>query len=69
MPSKRTSAAARAAAATVAAAAAAAAPMTAVAIEQLIEARVFGALANHETLQNITKGHGDDSHNSSTGTR
>ncbi|GKC56275.1 hypothetical protein Tco_1083873, partial [Tanacetum coccineum] len=47
MPPKRTSAAARAAAAT---ATAAAAPMTASAIEQLIEARVSAALANHETL-------------------
>ncbi|GJZ52943.1 putative reverse transcriptase domain-containing protein [Tanacetum coccineum] len=43
--------------------AAAAAPMTAVAVEQLIEARVSAALANHETLQNSTNGHGDGSHN------
>ncbi|GKD82522.1 hypothetical protein Tco_1349361 [Tanacetum coccineum] len=44
MPPRRTFAAtARAAAAT-------AAPMTAVAVEQLIEARVSAALANHETL-------------------
>ncbi|GJU66450.1 putative reverse transcriptase domain-containing protein [Tanacetum coccineum] len=65
MPPKRTSAAARAAAAT----AAAAAPMTAAAVEQLIEARVSAALANHETLRNSTNGHGDGSHNSGTGTR
>ncbi|GKF14211.1 hypothetical protein Tco_0055673, partial [Tanacetum coccineum] len=68
MPPKRTSAAARAANAT-SAAAAAAAPMTAAAVEQLIEARVFAALANHETLRNSTNGHGDGSHNSGTGTR
>ncbi|GKE59375.1 putative reverse transcriptase domain-containing protein [Tanacetum coccineum] len=64
MPPKRTSAAA-----TVAATTAAAAPMTAAAVEQLIEARVSAALANHETLQNSTNGHGDGSHNSGTGTR
>ncbi|GJX74349.1 putative reverse transcriptase domain-containing protein [Tanacetum coccineum] len=52
-----------------AAAAAAAAPMTAAAIEQLIEARVSAALANHETLRNSTNGHGDGSHNSDTGIR
>ncbi|GJV41320.1 putative reverse transcriptase domain-containing protein [Tanacetum coccineum] len=52
-----------------AAAAAAIAPMTAAAIEQLIEARVSAALANHETLRNSTNGHGDGSHNSGTGTR
>ncbi|GJV78937.1 hypothetical protein Tco_1514807 [Tanacetum coccineum] len=46
MPPKRTSAAA-------ARAAAAVASMTATDVEQLIEARVFEALANHETLQNI----------------
>ncbi|GKE65669.1 hypothetical protein Tco_1519830 [Tanacetum coccineum] len=52
MPPKRTStAAARAAAAVrVATAAAAAAPMTAAAVEKLIEARVSEALANHKTL-------------------
>ncbi|GKB71804.1 hypothetical protein Tco_0933216, partial [Tanacetum coccineum] len=33
------------------AAAAAVAPMTAAAVEQLIEARVSAALANHETLR------------------
>ncbi|GKA55557.1 reverse transcriptase domain-containing protein, partial [Tanacetum coccineum] len=44
-------------------------PMTAVAVEKLIEARVPVALANHETLQNRTNGHGDGSHNSDTGTR
>ncbi|GJV70098.1 putative reverse transcriptase domain-containing protein [Tanacetum coccineum] len=60
MPPKRTSAAATAAAA---------APMTAAAVEQLIEARVSAALANHETLRNSTNGHGDGSHNSGTGTR
>ncbi|GJS36958.1 hypothetical protein Tco_0535340 [Tanacetum coccineum] len=41
-----------------------AAPMTAATVEQLIEARVSAALANHETLRNITNGHGDGSHNS-----
>ncbi|GKA86972.1 hypothetical protein Tco_0808683 [Tanacetum coccineum] len=46
MPPRRSSATARAAAA----AARAAAPMTAAAVEQLIEARVSAALANHETL-------------------
>ncbi|GJW99756.1 putative reverse transcriptase domain-containing protein [Tanacetum coccineum] len=51
------------------AAAAAAAPMTAAAVEQLIEARVSAALANHETLRNSTNGHGDGSHNSDTGIR
>ncbi|GJV64119.1 putative reverse transcriptase domain-containing protein, partial [Tanacetum coccineum] len=60
MPLKRTSAAATAAAA---------APMTAIAVEQLIESRVSAALANHETLRNSTNGHGDGSHNSGTGTR
>ncbi|GJZ88128.1 putative reverse transcriptase domain-containing protein [Tanacetum coccineum] len=58
MPPKRTSAAT-----------AAAAPMTAAAVEQLIEARVSTALANHETLRNSTNGHGDESHNSDTGIR
>ncbi|GKA67198.1 hypothetical protein Tco_0767006 [Tanacetum coccineum] len=47
----------------------AAAPMTAAAVEQLIEARMSAALANHETLQNSTNGHGDGSHNSDTGIR
>ncbi|GJU39023.1 putative reverse transcriptase domain-containing protein [Tanacetum coccineum] len=51
------------------AAAAAAAPMTAAAVEQLIEARVSAALANHETLRNSTNGQGDGSHNSDTGIR
>ncbi|GJX84227.1 hypothetical protein Tco_0335001 [Tanacetum coccineum] len=72
MPPKRTFAAtARAATATarVDAAAAAAAPMTADVVEQLIEARVSAALANHETLRNSTHRHGDGSHNSGTGTR
>ncbi|GKC45648.1 putative reverse transcriptase domain-containing protein [Tanacetum coccineum] len=62
MPPRRCSATARAAAA-------AAAPMTATAIEQLIEARVSAALANHETLRNNTNGHGDRSHNSGIGNR
>ncbi|GJY39281.1 ribonuclease H-like domain-containing protein [Tanacetum coccineum] len=67
MPPRRSSATARAAAAAAraaaaaaaraaAAATAAAAPMTAAAVEQLIEARVSVALANHETLQNSTNG-------------
>ncbi|GKD89395.1 putative reverse transcriptase domain-containing protein [Tanacetum coccineum] len=45
------------------------APMTAAAVEQLIEARVSAALANHETLRNSSNGHGDGSHNSDTRTR
>ncbi|GJX55507.1 putative reverse transcriptase domain-containing protein [Tanacetum coccineum] len=71
MPPKRSSATARAAAASAraAAAAAAAAPITVAAVEQLIEARVFTALANHETLRNNTNGHGDGSHNSGIGNR
>ncbi|GKF12007.1 hypothetical protein Tco_0049933, partial [Tanacetum coccineum] len=68
MPPRRSSATARAAA-TATARAAAATPMTVAAIEQLIEARVFATLANHETLQNSTNGHGDGSHNSETGIR
>ncbi|GKE14457.1 hypothetical protein Tco_1422034 [Tanacetum coccineum] len=52
MPPRRTSAAAR----TVAATPAATAPMTAITVEQLIEARVSAALANHETLRNSTNG-------------
>ncbi|GKA65355.1 reverse transcriptase domain-containing protein [Tanacetum coccineum] len=56
MPPKRTSAAAMAAAA----------PMTAVAVEQLIKARVSTALANHETLRNSINGHDDGSYNSHT---
>ncbi|GKF90847.1 hypothetical protein Tco_0274548, partial [Tanacetum coccineum] len=40
--------------------------MTVVAVEKLIEARVSAALAYHDTLQNITNGHGDESHNSDT---
>ncbi|GKG03265.1 hypothetical protein Tco_0310901, partial [Tanacetum coccineum] len=47
MPPKRSSATARSAAAR---ATAAATPMTPVDVEQLIEARVSAALANHETL-------------------
>ncbi|GJY06249.1 hypothetical protein Tco_0373303 [Tanacetum coccineum] len=62
MPPRRSSATARAAAT-------AATPITAAAVKQLIEARVFVALANHETLQNSTNGHGDGSHNSDTGIR
>ncbi|GJQ99659.1 hypothetical protein Tco_0522644 [Tanacetum coccineum] len=53
MPPRRNSATVRAATAAVraaAAAAAAAAPITAAVVEQLIEARVSAALANHETL-------------------
>ncbi|GKF51588.1 hypothetical protein Tco_0148055 [Tanacetum coccineum] len=66
MPLRRSSAVARAvaAAARAAAAATAAALMTATAVEQLSEARVSTALANHETLRNSTNGHGDRSHNS-----
>ncbi|GJW47905.1 hypothetical protein Tco_0079551 [Tanacetum coccineum] len=66
MPPRRSSATARAA---VAAARAAAAPITAAAVKQLIEARVSVALANHETLQNNTNAHGNESHNSGTGNR
>ncbi|GKB62880.1 putative reverse transcriptase domain-containing protein [Tanacetum coccineum] len=67
MPPRRSFATARAAATTAArVAAAAATPMTAATVEQLIEARVSAALANHETLQNSTNGHGDGSHNSDT---
>ncbi|GKF33775.1 putative reverse transcriptase domain-containing protein [Tanacetum coccineum] len=62
MPPRRTSAATTRAAVR----AAAAAPMTAAAVEQLIEARVYVALVNHETLRNSTNGHGDRSHNSDT---
>ncbi|GJV19805.1 hypothetical protein Tco_1368825 [Tanacetum coccineum] len=50
MPPKRTSVAAAKAAAAARAAVAAAAPKTVVVVEQLIEARVSAALANHETL-------------------
>ncbi|GJR85901.1 putative reverse transcriptase domain-containing protein [Tanacetum coccineum] len=68
MPPRRSSATARAAtAATRAAIAAAGTPMTAAAVEQLIEARVSAALSNHETLRNSTNGQGDRSHNSDTG--
>ncbi|GKG49327.1 hypothetical protein Tco_0515779, partial [Tanacetum coccineum] len=69
MPSKRTFAATARDATATARAAVAAAPMTAATVEQLIEARVSTALANHETLQNSTHGYGDGSHNSGTGTR
>ncbi|GJX94385.1 putative reverse transcriptase domain-containing protein [Tanacetum coccineum] len=58
MPPRRSSTSARAAAA--------ATPMTAAAVEQLIEGRVSAALANHETFRNSTNGHGDGSHNSDT---
>ncbi|GKA40298.1 hypothetical protein Tco_0732891, partial [Tanacetum coccineum] len=66
IPPRRSSATARAAAAAVAAAVAL---MTAAAVEQLIEARMSAALANHETLRNSTNGHGDGSHNSSIGNK
>ncbi|GKF12612.1 hypothetical protein Tco_0050538 [Tanacetum coccineum] len=66
MSPRRTSATTSRAAA---AAVAAAAPMTVVAVEQLIKARVSAELANHETLRNSTNGHGDGSHNSDTGIR
>ncbi|GJZ38152.1 putative reverse transcriptase domain-containing protein [Tanacetum coccineum] len=71
MPPKRSSATARAAAVAARAVAAATAttPMTTSAVEQLIEARVSAALANHETLRNSTNRHGDGSHNSETGIR
>ncbi|GKG32845.1 hypothetical protein Tco_0430355, partial [Tanacetum coccineum] len=58
--------AAATAAARAAAATAAATPMTTAAVEQLIEARVSTALANHETLQNNINGQGNESHNSMT---
>nr|GEV64029.1 putative reverse transcriptase domain-containing protein [Tanacetum cinerariifolium] len=48
------------------AAAAAVTPMTAAAVEQLIEVRVYATLINHETLQNSTNSQGDGSHNSDT---
>nr|GEY22168.1 putative reverse transcriptase domain-containing protein [Tanacetum cinerariifolium] len=66
MPPKRTSATARSTTAATRAAVVAAAPITAAVVEQLIEARVFAALANHETLRNSINGHGDGSHNSHT---
>ncbi|GKE18416.1 reverse transcriptase domain-containing protein [Tanacetum coccineum] len=68
MPPSRSSATARAAA-RAATAVAAAAPMTDVAVEQLIKARVSAALANHETLRNSTNGYGDESHNSGIGNK
>ncbi|GJU23336.1 reverse transcriptase domain-containing protein [Tanacetum coccineum] len=68
MPLSRSSATARAAPAIVRATVAAA-PMTAIAVEQLIEARVSVALANHETLRNSTNGHGDRSHNFGIGNK
>ncbi|GJZ27681.1 putative reverse transcriptase domain-containing protein [Tanacetum coccineum] len=63
IPPRRSFATARAAAA---ATAAAATPMIVAAVEQLIKARVSVELANHDTLQNSTNGHGDGSHNSKT---
>ncbi|GKG58964.1 hypothetical protein Tco_0602673, partial [Tanacetum coccineum] len=63
MPLRRSSATTRAVAAA-ARAAVAAALMTVAAVEQLIEARVYAALTNHETLRNSTNGHNDGSHNS-----
>ncbi|GKC52580.1 putative reverse transcriptase domain-containing protein [Tanacetum coccineum] len=70
-PRRTSTATARVAAAATraAAAVAAAAPMIVAAVKQLIEARVSAALANHETLQNISNGYGDGSHNSDTGIR
>ncbi|GKG25212.1 hypothetical protein Tco_0395840, partial [Tanacetum coccineum] len=68
MPPRRSSATARIDVAT-ARAAAVAAPMTAVVVEQEIEARVSVTLANHETLRNSTNGQGDRSHNFDTGIR
>ncbi|GKC69469.1 hypothetical protein Tco_1115352, partial [Tanacetum coccineum] len=65
MPPRRSFATAKAAVI----AAAAVTPMTVAAVEQLIEARVFTALANHETLRNSINGHGDGSHNFGTGNR
>ncbi|GKE68619.1 hypothetical protein Tco_1526691, partial [Tanacetum coccineum] len=62
MPPRRSSATTRAVAA-------AAAPMTDAAVEHIIEVRVSAALANHETLQNSTNGHGDGSHNSGIGNK
>ncbi|GKD33379.1 hypothetical protein Tco_1248888 [Tanacetum coccineum] len=62
MPPRRTSATT----VRVVAAAAATASKTVAAVEQLIEARVSAALANHETLRNNTNGHDDRSHNSDT---
>nr|GEZ72451.1 putative reverse transcriptase domain-containing protein [Tanacetum cinerariifolium] len=64
MPPKKTSATARAAAA--ARADAVVAPMIAAIVEQLFEARVSVAHANHETLRNRTNDQGDGSHNSDT---
>ncbi|GJS32065.1 reverse transcriptase domain-containing protein [Tanacetum coccineum] len=64
MPPRRSSATAKADVAAARAAAAATAPMIVAAVEQLIKARVSVALSNHETLRNITNGHGDGSHNS-----
>ncbi|GKG11843.1 hypothetical protein Tco_0346080, partial [Tanacetum coccineum] len=61
IPPRRSSATARAAAA--------ATPMIAAAVEQLIEARVSAALANHETLRNSTNSHANGSHNFETGIR
>ncbi|GJU19816.1 putative reverse transcriptase domain-containing protein [Tanacetum coccineum] len=68
MPPRISSATAKAAAAA-RAVDTAATPMTVAAVEQLIEARVSAALANHETLRNITNGQGDESPNSDTRTR
>ncbi|GKE82520.1 hypothetical protein Tco_1552520, partial [Tanacetum coccineum] len=66
MPPRRSSTTARTAATAIARAAAAATPMIAAAVKQLIEARVFAVLVNHETLRNNTNSHGDESHNSDT---
>ncbi|GJX47282.1 putative reverse transcriptase domain-containing protein [Tanacetum coccineum] len=64
MPPRRTSATTARVVAAVAAA-----PMTVAVVEQLIEARVSAALANHETLRNNTNGHGNGSHNSDKNTQ
>ncbi|GKG61025.1 hypothetical protein Tco_0616841, partial [Tanacetum coccineum] len=56
-PLRRSSDIARVAVAAVRATFAAATPMTAAVVEQLIEARVSAALANHETLRINTNSH------------
>ncbi|GJX90968.1 hypothetical protein Tco_0344294 [Tanacetum coccineum] len=66
---RRSSATARAVATAAARAAVAAATPMIAAVEQLIEARVSTALANHETLRNSTNGQGDGSYNYDTGIR
>ncbi|GKD91847.1 putative reverse transcriptase domain-containing protein [Tanacetum coccineum] len=66
MPPRRSSATARVDAIVARDATAVATPMTAAAVEQLIEPRVSAALVNHETLRNSTNGYGDGSYNSET---